>query len=382
MDILTMKQGKSYRAAAVLFCLCLAVVLSGCKKKEKEQDIIITEITGGAQEEPSTLSPTLALSPTPTIDPVLEGKVRSVLTGEWIPQEQAKRRPYAVMLNNIKVASPQSGTGDADILYEALVEAGITRLMAIYQWIDPNSLTAKRLGSVRSARHYFASVASEYDAIFVHFGQTSYATKKMDKLKMERLNGLTGYGTSAFYRDSSIKAPHNAFASLEGLEKSLQKAEYRTERKEDYSGQFSFQEEETTPSDGQIAKKVTLPFSGGMQPYFVYDEELKQYTRYQFGTVHIDANTGKELQFKNIIIQIVKERDIDKNGYQTMDLEDASGKGYYITNGTMVSITWTKKESSYFMRYYDENQEVLAINPGKTYIALFPEFRVDKLTFE
>ena len=70
--------------------------------------------------------PTKAPSPTPTPDTYM-GKKQSMLTGEWIEKEQVEKRPYAVMLNNIKVASPQSGIGQADIVYEALTEAGITR---------------------------------------------------------------------------------------------------------------------------------------------------------------------------------------------------------------------------------------------------------------
>ncbi len=379
-----MKCQKRYWITFTILCLLFVTVLFGCKKKKEEQEVIITKISGEELILTPTRIPTLSPTPTltPTPDPTPEGMEKSVLTGEWIPKEVANRRPYAVMLNNIKVASPQSGTQDADILYEILVEAGITRLMAIYQTIDPESKTAKRLGSVRSARHYFASIASEYDAIFVHFGQTTYATKKMDKLKMDRVNGLTGYGVSSFYRDKSIKAPHNAFASLSGIEKAVEKAKYRTERKEGYTGQFTFYNEEQTLQNGQTANQVTLPFSSGMQPYLVYDPETRLYTRYQFGKVHVDYNTDQALKFKNIIIQIVKQWDIDKNGYQTMDLENTSGEGYYITNGTAIPIKWTKKESSYFMRYYDEKQEVLTINPGKTYIAVFPDFRASKIEFE
>ena len=57
------------------------------------------------------------------------------------------------------------------------------------------------------------------------------------------------------------------------------------------------------------------------------------------------SNTDKQLTFKNIIVQFVKEWNIDKNGYQTMDLENAQGTGYYITNGKMEPITWKKNES-------------------------------------
>jgi hypothetical protein len=65
-----------------------------------------------------------------------------------------------------------------------------------------------------------------------------------------------------------------------------------------------------------------------------------------------------------------------------MDLADASGKGYYITNGKMVPITWKKNEAKSFMRYYNEAGEELTINPGKTYITLFPNNRPEDVTLE
>lgn len=343
-----------------------------------------------------------------------------MLTGEWIPEETVELRPFAVMLNNIKVASPQSGIGQADIVYEALTEAGITRFLAIYSKIEEGSPAAERLGSVRSARHYFVSFADEYDAIFVHFGETTYAKKKMAALGIDHITGMYGVGVSSFYRDKSIKAPHNAFASLEGIERAVNRAGFRTEYEEGYEAHFRFYREDTDilaadadeagtglddgagsqagagsaaePGTGTGAdseegpapqiSRLTLGFSAYTSPYFIYHPEDKLYYRYQFGSEHIDYNTGEALAFKNIIIQFVKEWNIDKNGYQTMEIEKAEGKGYYITNGSIQEITWKKDESRRFMRYYAEDGEELTINPGKTYIAVFPNNRTEYVVAE
>ena len=63
---------------------------------------------------------------------------------------ESKSRPYAVMINNIDVArTVQSGLQDAFIIYEIIVEGGITRYLALFQ--DTNT---ERIGSIRSARHY------------------------------------------------------------------------------------------------------------------------------------------------------------------------------------------------------------------------------------
>lgn len=358
----------------ILCCILLlvAALSMGCSSKEKSNKDAIIPL-----EETVSVVPEVEV--TPSTEPVVtvkeeshDGEVKSRLTGLWIDEDLAGKRPYAVMLNNIKAASPQSGTSQASILYEAVVEGGITRLMGIFEDFD-----ADRIGSCRSARHYFVSFADEYDAIFVHYGQTKYATAKIEKLGVNNLSGLSSLGTTVFYRDSSIKAPHNAFASYKGIMKGTKAAGYRTELRDNVNT-FQFYDKETKP-DGDSAAKVTLGFSNYTSPYFVYNKKKALYYRYQFGDKHIDRNTGEQLAFKNIIIQIVDEWDIDKNGYQTMDIEKATGDGYYITDGKVTKITWSKNESKKKRTYYDSDGNELTLNAGKTYIAVYPKARLSYL---
>ena len=305
------------------------------------------------------------------------------------------------MLNNIVYANPQSGVGEAKILYEALVEGGITRLMGVYEGIDENSSCALRLGSIRSARHYYVSVATEYDAIYVHFGGAYYAYDKMKEMGIkDNMDGMS-MGGDVFYRDKNIESPHNAFFSFKGAYQYLKDHERRTTHKESYKpNHFTFNEVPLYPADrspvynesGELipysgpeaspAGKVLLSYDRWTQPYMTYDAEKQLYNRYQFGGIHIDYNTNEPLTFTNIIIQIVHEWDKDHNDYQDMELEDTSGKGYYISMGQCVPITWTKDEKAGFMMYYDSDGEVLSINPDKTFISLFPDFRTDYLSIE
>ena len=312
------------------------------------------------------------------------------------------------------------------------------------------------MGSVRSARHYFASIASEYDSIFIHFGETVYATRKIAALKIDHLEGIYAEGSTVFYRDKSIKAPHNAFAFLDGIHKAIENKKFRTEHNDDFVPQhfrFAYPVEgenensisgknttknsasgeaipvssasaentftgsesgsavpegsgsgENVPDNAGYmtsidlagenttpAKLVKLSFSTYTTPYLTYDEETKLYTRYQFGGEHIDYNTKEPLRFNNVIVQIVHEYNRDKNGYQEIegfnDSKDSSkeiqgeisGKGYYISEGKCIEITWTKCERDYTCNYYTLDGEILRIRPGKTFIAVYPDFRVDKL---
>lgn len=351
----------------ILLALIVILALAGCKKKDP---VVIKDPIESTEE---------IVEPVPVEETETDqhkGLAQSKLTGEWISPKIANKRPYAIMINNIKYASPQAGTSQASILYEAVVEGGITRMMGIYEDFD-----AKKIGSTRSARHYFVSFADEYDAIFVHFGQTKYAVSKMKQLGTDNLSGLEGVGNTVFFRDNAIKAPHNAFASYEGIIKGTEEKKYRTEYEKDFEPQhYSFNEEDTDIAEGVPANKVTLDYSGYISPYFDYNSSEKLYYRSQFGTPHIDKNTGKQLAFKNVIVQYVKEWNIDKNGYQTMDIENSSGAGYYITNGKGQEITWKKNESTSKMHYYDKEGNILKVNPGKTFISIFPKERENGVT--
>ncbi len=319
-----------------------------------------------------TESPTATPVPTPTIDPHLND-VRSSITGEWVSKKTEKKRPYAVMINNIEYAfQHQKGTSKADIIYEALAEGGITRMLAIYQ--DPSKV--KVIGSVRSARHYYAQFANEWNAIYCHFGHTKYATAKIEELGINNLSGLSGIGPAVYERDYSVSAPHNVYTSGKKLKKGTKILKYtQKQNPKKVAKHFNFHEEDTELESKKKARKITLPFSGYSTCVLKYNSKKKTYLKFEYNQKHMDTHYKKQLAFKNIIVQLVNESNIDHNGYQTMDISNSSGKGYYITNGKRIKITWKRNEAENTMVYKDKNDNTLRINPGKTYIAVYPTSR-------
>ena len=110
------------KSKKILFIIVsMLLILSGCSKNENKE-----------KEKTNNDKPVVA-----------EKKLKII-------DEESNTRPYAVMINNIAVARKyQSGLDDAYIVYEMIVEGGITRLLALYK--DAN---VDRIGSVRSSRHY------------------------------------------------------------------------------------------------------------------------------------------------------------------------------------------------------------------------------------
>ena len=139
--------------------LVAAMGLSACGKKE---------------EEPATTEEVTTTEEATTED-AHAGLNYNELTGEW-SADYVSKRPVAVMINNLREALPSSGTKKADIIYECMVEGGITRIMPIFSSYED----IEKLGSVRSARHYYINIANEYDAIYVHYGQSKPAKEVLD----------------------------------------------------------------------------------------------------------------------------------------------------------------------------------------------------------
>ena len=126
-----------------------------------------------------------------------DGMIHSYLTGELVPAEQGKRRPLAVMMSNDRAALPQYGLNRAGVIYEVPVEAGMNRYMALIENFDD----LERIGSVRSCRTYYVYFAREFDGIYAHFGQSTFAKPYLKYI--DNINGIDGTDTKLFVADDN-----------------------------------------------------------------------------------------------------------------------------------------------------------------------------------
>lgn len=369
-----MKQKKTAKWFLVLtLSVCCTLFAAGCKKQEEP-----------AAEEPLSVSETEDPVVQGTIEEIEivdthEGQAKSLLSGTWIDEELAKKRPVAVMIGNTSDALPQYGIAQADVIYEAPVEGALTRLMPIYQ--DYSNLSA--IGSVRSCREYYARYALEFDALYAHYGQASYAEGFLSQDYVNNLSGLDSSVESVmYYRDSSRKSPHNAFTSTDGILAGIDAKGYRTEYEEDYTGHYRFAEDDS-PVVLEAGTDATMIYPGYLvnKPWFEYNAEDGLYYRYQYGAKHIDGATGEQLAVTNIIMQISQWSVIDSEaGYLEITTID-TGRGWYFTGGKAIPVTWEKTDKFSPTRYYDENGDEIVLNQGKTWVCIIQDSYADNLTF-
>ena len=300
------------RWIAGLLTLSMLLGLTACGSKENTETP--TETPAETQTEAATVKE--------TENSLEEGKMYSYLTGEVVDTAVGSQRPYAIMINNIQEALPQSGISQAEVVYECLVEYGITRLMCEFQDLENLS----KVGSIRSARHYYMDLAEDNEAIFTHFGQSIFAKARIDE-GYPTISGLSGYSGDVFYRTDDRVAPHNVFSSKDGLLAGLSATGMTRDYPEGYKGRLNFYHEDTVPETGDTADKVTMPFTD-CAPWFEYNTEDRLYYRYQYGEAHIDAENNEQLKFKNLVIQYADRSVISNEDHQDYTLI-GSGKGLF-----------------------------------------------------
>ena len=301
----------------------------------------------------------------PSSDNIKDDEIRTTTKKVNIVNEDSKSRPYAVMVNNVDGARKlQSGLQDAYMVYEMMVEGGITRYLALF--LDQ---TTARIGSIRSARHYYLDYALENDAIYVHHGYSPQAREDWSKLGVDRIEVND---TTTGWRDKKASKTYEftLFSSIEKLNKGI--GSKRTERTKDLLLNYSADELDFSSIENtKVANTVNIKYSNITRNNYVYDANNKVYLRSVNGTKQTDYVTDKQLTVKNIIVYSVKYSTIDDYGRQTID-NVGTGNGYYISNGVAVPIKWEKDSRSSQTIYKLENGEELKVNDGNTFIQIMP----------
>ena len=289
---------------------------------------------------------------------------------------ESDSRPIAVMVNNHKTAQPlQTGLNDAYLVYEIVVEGGITRMLAVYK--DADDVT---IGTIRSSRHYFLDYAQENDAVYVHYGWSPQAEEDIYNLGINNINGMVD--GDPFWRDTSLNVPteHTVYTSIEDLEQSIADKGYRTTSEEDNLLKYSIDEIDLSIIDGAVkADEVEIEYSNYQTNTFVYDDVNKVYKKYSNDEERKDYITGETFTVKNIITYQVSNYSMDAKGRQEIE-NIGRGKGYLISNGYAVPITWEKDAPSRQTVYKFLNGEEITVNDGNTYIQIQPENKIIEIS--
>jgi hypothetical protein len=355
--------------------LLSSAILSGCTGTPSESQ---TEATTAASMTPTanpttTVSTTAATTTESTTSPstsetTVSNATLNPLTGEpLISEAAAGQRPIALMINNIRIATPQIGIGKADLIYEMPVEGGITRLLAVFADVT----AIPEIGSIRSARHDYVDLCGGLDAILVHVGGSPQALQQISDQNTTHIDMHAIPG--AFWRDpawiSERGLEHSVKTNGQLLQKALIDKKFRTKIRAGQKPAFLFRPDgEFAPADGSDALKVSAPFSSYCVATFTYDPATRLYGKGEFGKPQIDLATGQALQFVNIFL--IKTSITLTSNHKTKEIDLGKGSGLYITGGKAQPIKWRKGLTGDSFVFTDLNGAEIMVNAGKSYIGV------------
>lgn len=364
-----------------IFALCSVLLLSltvfaGCGSKPTEESAA-SEPEATATAAPTAEAESSAAESTaePTEAPSTEPANVNLLTGlPTLTDGAIGKRPVAVMVNNVDAALPQYGISAADLIFELPVEYDLTRLMAVYG----DYTQIPEVCSIRSCRYYYPILAVGFDAIYVNWGMNeSVARPTVNSMDIDQYDG-DEYGLGdCFGRDkaryeSGYAWEHTGVFHGPNFPSVLEKDKVRTDLKEDKTGTaFNFVEmDKNAAPNGEDAQKVRVDF-GANYSVFTYDEENHEYLKNFKDSPHMDGISKEQLKFENVIVLETEIKPYP--GDEVIKYVDWEGgenaKGYYISEGKMVPITWSKAGMYDPLKFFDANGNELQLNRGKSYIA-------------
>lgn len=337
------------RITAAVLALLMLFSVSACGKKGLEE---------------STTVPTTA--PTTTKPEVPQ---YNRLTGlDNLSKKGKNTRPVAIMINNISQSLPQYGIYKADLMFECLVEGGITRMMAVFA----DYTKVPKVCSVRSCRYYFPIFAYGLDAVYFCFGcNKSLGQKTLDRLKIDYFDGSQNYDELVFGRDSDrlgkYSREHTAYVNGTNIPELFTKYKIRTAYKTG-KDEYIFNFVAPNKVSSEKCEKLTLNFSGYYYSTFTYDAKRKLYLKQHNGKDQMDSKAEKQLAYKNVF---ALETDVSLyEGGPLIQMNWKGGTGYYISMGTVKKIKWTKPSEISNIVVTDLNGKVIDVNKGNSYIGI------------
>ncbi len=324
-------------------------------------------LAGSAACGTTDVRPTAASAPasTPPPPPPPPPPVLWPLTG--LESGPVPARPaLAVKIENSVDARPQTGLNSADIVWEEVVEGGITRYVAVY-----HSTVPPQVGPVRSVRPMDPSIAAPLRGLFAFSGGQRPYVDAVAAAGMQVVSH--DGGADGFSRISSRSAPHNVYADPTVLLAQADPAHLAAPAPQlDFAAAGAQPTAVTGGAPTAVLRLTLSPFS---HPVWTWSAPDGRWVRAEKDTPAVEAD-GTPLRAVNVVVlrvDVVPTAATDPAGNPVPEtVLVGSGEALVATGGATVLGRWTKRAvgDRLFLTGPDGNPVRLA--PGNTWVELVP----------
>lgn len=303
-----------------------------------------------------TQKPTKTPKPTPTIAMSI-----APLSGQLMPSADLAHPSVAAKIDDHEGARPQWGLNRTDVVFEELVEGGLTRYVAVWHSDIPS-----RIGPVRSIRPMDPDIITPFGGIVAYSGgQQKFVNMMLDTPVYNAIHG-TSATADLMYRTDEREAPHNVILKAQKLV--AEQSDVAPPQQ-----MFAFAPEYASALTwlGKPASTIDVTFSSVRYPRWTYSPLEHVYLRAQEGNVKdFDASSKTRVHATTVIVMFV---DIDWTyGYVPKTVMVDSGKAWISTGGKSVPVTWSKASRSDPIVFTDTSGRIVRIPAGNTWIEMPP----------
>jgi hypothetical protein len=265
----------------------------------------------------------------------------------------------AVKIDNHEDARPQMALNRTDIVFEELVEGGLTRYLAVW-----HSDVPEFVGPVRSIRPMDPDIATPFGGIMAYSGGQEMFVEMMMATPLANL--VFDYDdTGIFERADDRPGPHDVIlAAGAAVEQHAALAPPLM--------QFAYGNADPLAAPALAAaqtSRIDLAFSEGRSMWWEWDPTGQAWLRGQDGTPDLEAS-GERVRATNVVTLRVG---IDwAYGEVPRTVLVGSGEGWVSVAGRTAHATWSKDAAGSPIALTADDGSPLRLAPGNTWVELVP----------
>ncbi|MGW2855689.1 DUF3048 domain-containing protein [Streptomyces sp. NPDC001215] len=265
----------------------------------------------------------------------------------------------AVKIDNVAAARPQTGLDQADLVYAEQVEAGLSRLMAVFATDLP-----KVVGPVRSARESDLELLRQFHTPTLAFSGAQHKLLPLiDKAPLTP--APPDRNSDAYFRDSHKAAPHNLYLRPQRLMRSAPGAAALTT-----GFRFGAAPAGGTPETTQTVRFPSARFT------FTWSAERHRWLVAMDGTPTVVAD-GTQVAPATVVVQFVRVRTSglhDVLGNNSPYTETVgSGKAQVLRDGKVFDVRWRRASATDGTRFTTADGTPMNFARGQVWVVLAKE---------
>ena len=342
--------------------VALGMLATACSSSAAETTTTVTTSPTTTATPPQSTTTTTATTTTTTLPPLVVADTVNGLPGEPGTED---RRLIGIKIDNHPSSRPQSGLQEADAVYEVLVEAGLTRFIALFHQSD-----SEFVGPVRSGRPTDSGLMRPLGGPL----QISGLQPWVNTIFRRDGTPLIGDNGATTFRMPHRSAPHNLYTTTEGIR------QYADDRgMDDIPPPPLFSYGEPAPV---LEEATSITFDWSDQPDVVWTWDEEQYLRFNGTEPHEweDADGFKGQLVTDAIIVLMARRytasSPDGSGSSVPALDTiGSGEALVFHNGGVLAANWSRPEITDTFLLTDVDGGIVVVPPGRLWIAVFPDNR-------